>query len=124
STDEDIVDFCRRHRPGVGIVGILPESAVAASVPAEIRYRKEDLSGVSDCFSFGFVTQSSRFLKKGFKLRTGGMNQPISFSNRQGGRHHTSLRGKRCITTTLPLRTSFLASPHRRGAEVHLRFHG
>src|SRR5207237_5235009 len=79
STDEDIVDFCRRHRPGVGIVGILPESAIAASVPAEIRYRKEDLSRVSDCFSFSFIAQSSGLLNKRFESRASGVNQLISF---------------------------------------------
>src|SRR5262245_8214372 len=57
SADQHVIDFRRRHRPCVGVVRVLSESAITAPVAAEIRYREKNLAGVGDHRSFAFVAQ-------------------------------------------------------------------
>jgi hypothetical protein len=64
STVEDIFDFCGGHGPGIGIPRIFSECAIAATIAAEIRYRKKNLSRIRDGAAFEPIAKRSRGIEE------------------------------------------------------------
>ena len=63
------LDVGRRHRPRVGIVGILAERAVRAAVATEVGDREEDLRRVGDDVAPVGVTPCARDVEQGLGAR-------------------------------------------------------
>src|SRR5258706_6977392 len=59
SAPEYVVDLRGRHRPGVGIRGILSKSAIATPVAAQIGDRKKYFSGIRNRPAFAAIAQRS-----------------------------------------------------------------